>query len=91
MTLTSKRNGAFLHKLGGTTVLAFSAKSLIARTGIERAEFDDFILKLKQNQLIMHKTEPVTFANREQQRFTCVAIPLLTVTAAHDVEGGEEQ
>ena len=91
MTLTSKRNGAFLHKLGGTTVLAFSAKSLIARTGIDHAEFDDFILKLKQNQLIMHKTEPVTFANREQQRFTCVAIPLLTVTAAHDVEGGEEQ
>lgn len=86
LAFTNKHNGAFLHKLGGTTVLAFSAKSLMARTRIENAEFDDFILKLKENHLISHKSDPITFANREQQRFTCIAAPQISMTGARTAE-----
>lgn len=58
----------------------------MARTRIENAEFDDFILKLKENHLISHKSDPITFANREQQRFTCIAAPQISMTGARTAE-----
>lgn len=80
LKLLSRQYKAFRHTVKGEPVMAFTAESLIRCTAIEPGEFDDFVLKLKQNGLIERKTHPITFQKGVQWRFTCVKLSPLTVT-----------
>ena len=81
LRLLSQKYAAFRHTVAGEPVMCFTTQSLIRCVGIEPAELDDFILKLKENQLLEHKTHPVSFATQEQMRLICVQAPQLTVAA----------
>ena len=81
LRLLSQKYAAFRHTVAGEPVMCFTTQSLIRCVGIEPAELDDFVLKLKENQLLEHKTHPVSFAKQEQMRLICVQAPQLTVAA----------
>lgn len=87
LDILSEDYDAFLHQKDGRPVLAFTEDSLIRRAGLEQQEIDDFISKLKKNQLLKNKTHPVTFKKQEQGRFICINAEAITVTAA-DGKGG---
>lgn len=82
LKLLQGERDAFLHTVGKNVVMCFTKDSLIRCAGIEFGEYDDFVSKLKANHLLEHKTHPVTFANREQIRLTCVHAEGITVTAS---------
>lgn len=80
LKLLKKEYDAFLHRKDGMPVLAFTEASLIRFAKLEQVEVEDFVLKLKENNLLSNKTHPVSFANREQWRFICIKAEALTVT-----------
>lgn len=81
------RYDAFRHTVKERPVMCFSKESFIRFTGIEAGEVDDFVLKLKGNHLMEHKTHPVSFAKQEQGRFFCVYMNSITVTANEEERG----
>lgn len=87
LDLLKKKYDAFLHQKEEGPVLAFTEASLIRCAQLERQEIDDFVSELKQKQLLTHKTHPVTFQEKEQQRFICVNATALTVTGGRGGDG----
>lgn len=87
LELLAEKYDAFLHQKDGRPTLAFTEMSLIRCARLEQCEINDFISKLKQNQLLTSKTHPVSFANREQHRFICIHAESLTLTEVVDKEG----